>query len=94
MKFNLITRKNNVGQLRLLFSYHCKSRRFFATGVIIPPEDYEPGRLERPVRKTGAKAEHYNKQVSLQYHEIQQIVLTLLREDKLPAANRASDLSK
>jgi len=63
MKFNLITSKNNVGQLRLLFSYHCKSRRFFATGVIISPEDHEPGRLERPVRKTSAKAEHYNKQI-------------------------------
>ncbi len=94
MKFNLVTRKNSVGQFRLLFSYHCNSRRFFATGVTISPEDYEPGRLERPVRKTSAKAEHYKKQVSLQYHEIQQIVLTLLREDKIPAANRASDLSK
>jgi len=34
-----------------------------------------------------AKAEHYNKQISLQYHEIQQIVSTLRREDTLPTAD-------
>src|SRR5687767_8814512 len=87
MKINLIAKRTSAGWLRLLFSYHCKSRRLFSTGVIIPVSDFRPGRLEKPVLKGNPKAEHYNKQISLLYHEIQQIISTLRREDKLPTAD-------
>lgn len=87
MKIKIIAKRNRAGCLRLLFSYHCKSRRLFSTGVVIPVSDFQQGYLEKPVAKNNPKADHYNKQVSLLYHEIQQIISTLRREDKMPTAD-------
>jgi hypothetical protein len=39
------------------------------------------------VRKSNPKADHYNRQVSLLYHELRQIISTLRREDKIPSAD-------
>jgi integrase len=87
MKINLVTRKTENGNLRLSFSYHCQSRRLFATGVTISPTDFRSGNFEKPIAKTNPKADHYNNQISLLYHEIQQIISTLRREDKVPLAD-------
>ncbi len=87
MKIALTTRKTDAGKLRLIFSYSCHSRRFFPTGISIPPEDLYEDRIEKPVRKTNPDAEVYNSQISLLYHELHQIISTLRREDKIPMAD-------
>lgn len=87
MKIALYSRKTDSGKLRLIFSYSCQTRRFFPTGVSIPPEDLYEERIDMPVRKTNPNAEHYNKQISLLYHELHQIISTLRREDKVPLAD-------
>lgn len=87
MKINLVARKTENGNLRLSFSYHCQSRRLFGTGVTVPPSDFRSGNFEKPILKTNPKADHYNGQISLLYHEIQQIISTLRREDKVPLAD-------
>jgi integrase len=92
MKINIISIKNRVGNIRLLLSYHCKSRKLFATGVVIPSSDFQPGTFEKPVRKTNPKADQYNRQISLLYHELQQIISTLRREDKVPSAEMVFQL--
>jgi hypothetical protein len=59
----------------------------FATGVVIPLTDFQPESLEKPVRKSNPKADHYNQHISLLYHELQQIISTLRREDKVASAD-------
>ena len=61
MKINLIAKRTSAGSLRLLFSYHCKGRRLFSTGVIIPATDFHQGRLEKPVLKSNLKADWRNR---------------------------------
>lgn len=45
------------------------------------------GHLDTPILKTNSKADHYNSQSSVLYHEIQQIISTLRTKDKIPLAD-------
>ncbi|HZY80626.1 MAG TPA: hypothetical protein VFE50_13970 [Cyclobacteriaceae bacterium] len=86
MKLKIATRKAGNGNVRLLLSYHCQARQVFA-GVIIPSQDPREGYLEKPVAKTNPMADHFNEKIMLLYHEVQQIISTLRREDKVPSAH-------
>ncbi|HMJ68162.1 MAG TPA: phage integrase SAM-like domain-containing protein [Cyclobacteriaceae bacterium] len=62
------------------------------TGVIIPLQDFRPGNVEKPVAKSNPNADYLNQNVSLLFHELQQIISTLRREDKIPTADVVSRL--
>lgn len=87
MKLKIVTKKASNGNVRLLLSYYCQTRQLFATGVIIPWQDFREGHLEKPVAKTHPMSDHFNDQIMLLYHEVQQIISTLRREDKVPTAH-------
>jgi hypothetical protein len=74
MKINLVTRKTEHGNLRL--SFPAKADVSLQPGVTVPPSDLKSGNFEKPILKTNQRADHYNSQIPLLYHEIQQIIST------------------
>ncbi len=53
----------------------------------MPSKDFRIGSFDKPVLKTNQNFAHLNGKVSLLYHELQQIISTLRREDKIPTAD-------
>jgi hypothetical protein len=92
MKLKVVAKKASNGNVRLLISYACQTRVLFATRVIIPLQDFNQGNVEKPVAKSNPNADYLNQNVSLLFHELQQIISTLRREDKIPTADVVSRL--
>ncbi|MEI9921399.1 MAG: phage integrase SAM-like domain-containing protein [Bacteroidota bacterium] len=94
MKLTIVSKKATNGNVRLLIAYSCQTRVLFATGVIIPLQDFKPGNIEKPVAKSNPNADYLNQTISLLFHELQQIISTLRREDKIPTADVVSRLHR
>lgn len=92
MKLKIVSKKASDGNVRLLISYACQTRHLFATGVIVPLQDFRPGNLDKPVAKSNPNADFFNQKILLLFHELHQIISTLRREDKVPTADVVSRL--